>query len=197
MWEDSCKSLHKLYILIVYNALCPACDDVTISTPTPWTAKCRVTVIKSPLLKTKDMTTCRAVKAQHRVGNRHVRVCACVRACVCVQQRLNDDYREKLKISLKTKLSWGHMLVSGQWHFQAEGQERVTCTALETADWRTKQNNFPPLAPHARSGLVGQLRLVLHGPETNKWPIHCHHISARIKPDIRHWKEFTITNVSK
>jgi hypothetical protein len=38
------------------------------------------------------------------------------------------------------------LFVFGQWNFHAEGWERVSGTAIPTADWRTQQDKYPLLA---------------------------------------------------
>ena len=64
-----------------------------------------------------------------------------------------------------------HSLLFGRWNFQAEAQERVTCTTTRKADWRTKHSRHLALANSLHSRFVRQLPDVLYLPQNKKWPV--------------------------
>jgi hypothetical protein len=52
---------------------------------------------------------------------------------------VNDDAR---RFNSVLRNSMVYLVVLWQWNFQAAGLERVTCTAMATADWQTKLNKY-------------------------------------------------------
>jgi hypothetical protein len=57
---------------------------------------------------------------------------------------LNDDAPRFNRVLKKN--SSVYLVVLRQWNFKAEGLERVTCTAMATADLQTKLNKYLALA---------------------------------------------------